>query len=59
MLSTSYVASKQPKNYIENMALTASQVLQIYLEYSHPKLNHDIETLMMALIAKRVNSITI
>ena len=33
------------------MALTGSQVLEMYLECSHPKLNHDIEALMTALIA--------
>ena len=35
------------------MGLTGSQVLGMYLECSHPKFNHDIETVMMALIAIR------
>ena len=36
--------------------ITGSQALHMYLECSHPKLNHDniIEALMMALIAKEV-----
>ena len=47
--------------YIEIIALTGSQALQLmFLKCSHPKLNHDIESLMMALIAIEVtNSITI
>ena len=49
------IVSKQLKNYalrLYGAFITGSQALHMYLECSHPKLNHDniIETLMMALI---------
>ena len=49
------IVSKQPKNYALRLRcfFIDSQALHMYLECSHPKLNHDIiiEALMMAIIA--------
>ena len=45
MLSTSYNFKATKELCIKSTHFTGSQALHMYLEYSHPKLNHDIETL--------------
>ena len=60
LTSDSFKATKEL--YIETTALyrsTSFSYIAMYLECSHSKLNHDIETLMMALIAITRNGIII
>ena len=52
--------SKQPNNHacaFKSMHCTGPQALCMYLECSHPKLNHDRETLLIALMHVTDNNI--